>query len=188
MKQKQSLARLLGHSNLYEWDYWLKHKFTEDVLYIQICKVHFLQIVTISSVQSTTTKLIWMCSICRETQKIGHVTFNWNGNQSKKIHDRLETYQEIHSENVKFDVEPEMRAATIANVALDALLSGHYDYVRVMFANGDMVGHTRDFEATKRACVAVDEGIKARFITFFKWESLFSFSFPKNNIGDHGCL
>ena len=114
---------------------------------------------------------------------MGHVTFNWNGNYSKKIHDRLETYQEIQSENVKFDVEPEMRAATIANVAHDALLSGHYDYVRVMFANGDMVGHTRDFEATKRACVAVDEGIKARFIIFFKWGSLLyiyiSFSFKK---------
>lgn len=127
-----------------------------------MCRIH-LQIATDSVVQSTTAKVIWMCSLCRETQKMGHITFNWNGNHSKKIHDRLETYQEIQSENVKFDVEPEMRAATIANVAHDALLSGHYDYVRVMFANGDMVGHTRDFEATKRACVAVDEGIKARF-------------------------
>lgn len=91
---------------------------------------------------------------------MGHVTFNWNGNRSGKVDPRLETYFEVQSENQRFELEPEMRAATVAKVAHDALLSGLYDYVRVMFANGDMVGHTRDFEATKKACEAVDEGIK----------------------------
>lgn len=91
---------------------------------------------------------------------MGHITFNWNGNNSGKTHVSNDTYQEVQSENIRFELEPEMRAATIANIAHDALLSGLYDFVRVMFANGDMVGHTRDFEATKRACIAVDEGIK----------------------------
>lgn len=95
-----------------------------------------------------------------ESQKMGHITFNWNGNNSGKTHEVNDTWHEVQSENVRYEYEPEMRAATIGNVANDALLSGKYDFVRVMFANGDFVGHTNDFEATKRACVAVDEGIK----------------------------
>ncbi len=55
-----------------------------------------------------------------------------------------------------------MKAAEIAKAAREALLSGKFDYVRVNFANGDMVGHTGDLEATKRACEAVDQGVKVR--------------------------
>jgi 2,3-bisphosphoglycerate-independent phosphoglycerate mutase len=91
---------------------------------------------------------------------MGHVTFNWNGNRGSKLDQRLETYHEVQSENVRFELEPEMRTRTIARVAHDALLSGLYDYVRVMFAAADMVGHTHDLEATKRACECIDAAIK----------------------------
>jgi len=97
---------------------------------------------------------------CSETQKFGHVTFFWNGNRSGKINDTLEVYHEIPSDNIKFNEAPHMKAAEIAKAAQEALLSGKFDYVRVNFANGDMVGHTGDLEATKRACEAVDEGVK----------------------------
>jgi bisphosphoglycerate-independent phosphoglycerate mutase (AlkP superfamily) len=53
-----------------------------------------------------------------------------------------------------------MKAAEIAKAAQQALLSGEFDYVRVNFANGDMVGHTGDLEATKLACESVDQGVK----------------------------
>jgi 2,3-bisphosphoglycerate-independent phosphoglycerate mutase len=69
-------------------------------------------------------------------------------------------YHEIPSDNIKFNEAPHMKAAEIAKAAQEALLSGKFDYVRVNFANGDMVGHTGDLEATKRACEAVDEGVK----------------------------
>lgn len=97
-----------------------------------------------------------------ETQKFGHVTFFWNGNRSGKINDTLEVYHEIPSDNIKFNEAPHMKAAEIAKAAQEALLSGKFDYVRVNFANGDMVGHTGDLEATKRACEAVDQGVKVR--------------------------
>lgn len=97
---------------------------------------------------------------CSETQKFGHVTFFWNGNRSGKINDDLEVYHEIPSDNIQFNEAPHMKAAEIAKAAREALLSGKFDYVRVNFANGDMVGHTGDLEATKRACEAVDQGVK----------------------------
>ena len=97
-----------------------------------------------------------------ETQKFGHVTFFWNGNRSGKINDDLEVYHEIPSDNIQFNEAPHMKAAEIAKAAREALLSGKFDYVRVNFANGDMVGHTGDLEATKRACEAVDQGVKVR--------------------------
>lgn len=101
-----------------------------------------------------------------ETQKFGHVTFFWNGNRSGKIDETLETYHEIPSDNIQFNEAPHMKAAEIAKAAKAALLSGDFDYVRVNFANGDMVGHTGDLEATKRACEAVDQGVKVRFHLF----------------------
>ena len=95
-----------------------------------------------------------------ETQKFRHMTFFWNGNRSGKINDDLEVYHEIPSDNIQFNEAPHMKAAEIAKAAREALLSGKFDYVRVNFANGDMVGHTGDLEATKRACEAVDQGVK----------------------------
>ncbi|CAK9269976.1 unnamed protein product [Sphagnum jensenii] len=97
---------------------------------------------------------------CSETQKFGHVTFFWNGNRSGKVDDTLETYHEVPSDNIQFNKKPHMKAAEIAKAAQQALLSGEFDYVRVNFANGDMVGHTGDLEATKLACESVDQGVK----------------------------
>lgn len=42
-----------------------------------------------------------------------------------------------------------MKAREIADAAKEALRSGKFDYVRVNFANPDMVGHTGDLEATR---------------------------------------
>lgn len=95
-----------------------------------------------------------------ETQKFGHVTFFWNGNRSGKLDDELETYFEVESDRCPFNQRPKMKAAEIAAAAKDALLSGKFDYVRINFANGDMVGHTGVFPAVLEACEAVDQGVK----------------------------
>jgi 2,3-bisphosphoglycerate-independent phosphoglycerate mutase len=44
---------------------------------------------------------------------------------------------------------------------LVAAIDGGYDLIVVNFANPDMVGHTGDLEAAKRACEAVDAGLGA---------------------------
>jgi len=92
-----------------------------------------------------------------ETQKYGHVTYFWNGNRSGYIDEALETYVEIPSDKLRFDRAPKMKAFEIAEKTDALLRSGRYDWGRVNFANGDMVGHTGVLEAAVTAMEAVDD-------------------------------
>lgn len=91
-----------------------------------------------------------------ETQKFGHVTYFWNGNRSGKFDEYLETYVEIPSDIVPFEQRPWMKCAEITDVLIDAVRSGKYRYLRVNYANGDMVGHTGNFEAAVTAMQGLD--------------------------------
>ncbi len=91
-----------------------------------------------------------------ETQKYGHVTYFWNGNRSGKFDAKLETYVEIPSDIVPFEQRPWMKCAEITDTLMQAVKSGKYKYLRVNYANGDMVGHTGNFEAAVTAIQALD--------------------------------
>lgn len=93
--------------------------------------------------------------------KFGHVTFFWNGNRSGYFNPDLEKYEEIPSDiGIPFNEQPKMKALEIAQKARDVILSRKFDQVRVNIANGDMVGHTGDIEATIVGCKAADEAVK----------------------------
>lgn len=94
-----------------------------------------------------------------ETQKYGHVTYFWNGNRSEKVDEKLETWIEVEGDNVPFDQRPWMKSAEITDIVLDAMKKGDYDFIRLNFPNGDMVGHTGDYEATVISVEAVDLAI-----------------------------
>ena len=91
-----------------------------------------------------------------ETQKYGHVTYFWNGNKSGKFSEELETYVEIPSDVVPFEQRPWMKCAEITDKLIEALESGAYDYFRVNFRNGEMVGHTGSLAATRCSMEALD--------------------------------
>ncbi|MFT3694548.1 MAG: 2,3-bisphosphoglycerate-independent phosphoglycerate mutase [Kofleriaceae bacterium] len=91
-----------------------------------------------------------------ETQKYGHVTYFWNGNRSGKFDGGTETYIEIPSDNVPFDQRPWMKAAEITDRLIAELRTGKHKFARVNYANGDMVGHTGQFDATVVAVETVD--------------------------------
>ena len=91
-----------------------------------------------------------------ETQKFGHVTYFWNGNKSGKFNESLEDYVEIRSDTVPFEQRPWMKCAEITDVLIDALLSRKYDFIRVNYPNGDMVGHTGSFDATRVGLESLD--------------------------------
>ena len=91
-----------------------------------------------------------------ETQKFGHVTYFWNGNKSGYIDAALEKYVEIESDKIAFDLKPWMKAADITDRVVEAIDSGRYDFIRVNFANGDMVGHTGIEPAVRIAVETVD--------------------------------
>ena len=91
-----------------------------------------------------------------ETQKYGHVTYFWNGNRSGKFSEELETYIEIPSDVVPFEQRPWMKCAEITDKLIECIESGEYDYLRVNFPNGDMVGHTGSLLATRCSMEALD--------------------------------
>jgi 2,3-bisphosphoglycerate-independent phosphoglycerate mutase len=93
---------------------------------------------------------------CAETQKFGHVTYFWNGNRSGKYSDDLETFVEIKSDNLPFEQRPWMKSGEVTDEILSAIKSKKYDFIRVNFANGDMVGHTGHFAAAINAVECVD--------------------------------
>lgn len=92
-----------------------------------------------------------------ETQKYGHVTYFWNGNRSGYINPELEQYFEIPSDRIEFDKAPGMKAVEITDKTIELLKSGNFRWGRVNFANGDMVGHTGNFDAAVFAVELVDK-------------------------------
>ena len=92
-----------------------------------------------------------------ETQKFGHVTYFFNGNNSGKF--ATETWQEIPSDVIPFEEAPRMKAEEITDAVVQAIESGEYRFIRLNYPNGDMVGHTGVTDAVKVAVEAVDEGL-----------------------------
>lgn len=91
-----------------------------------------------------------------ETQKYGHVTYFWNGNRSGYIDTSLEKYDEVLSDQVPFDQRPWMKAAEITDKVIEQVRLGEKKFLRLNYANCDMVGHTGKPEAIRIAVEAVD--------------------------------
>lgn len=92
-----------------------------------------------------------------ETQKFGHVTYFFNGNNSGRF--ATETWKEIPSDNCPFENAPKMKAKEITDEVVSAIESGEYRFIRLNFPNGDMVGHTGVLDAVKIGVEAVDQGV-----------------------------
>ena len=82
-----------------------------------------------------------------ETQKFGHVTYFFNGNKTGKFDPKLEEYVEITSDVVPFEQRPWMKCAEIADRVIEEVASNKWDFIKLNFPNGDMVGHTGNFQA-----------------------------------------
>ena len=91
-----------------------------------------------------------------ETQKYGHVTYFFNGNRTGKFDENLETYQEIPSDIIPFEQRPWMKCAEITDAVIAAIESGKYQFIRLNFPNGDMVGHTGIYQAVQVSMGALD--------------------------------
>ena len=99
-----------------------------------------------------------------ETEKYAHVTFFFNAGVEEpfKGEDRIL----VNSPNVKtYDLQPQMSAFLVLEKVVAALESLKYDVVVLNFANCDMVGHTGNFEATKKAVETVDSCLLTLFET-----------------------
>ncbi|TFF89937.1 MAG: 2,3-bisphosphoglycerate-independent phosphoglycerate mutase, partial [Promethearchaeota archaeon] len=96
-----------------------------------------------------------------ETHKYGHITYFWNGNNEGYVCKDYEKYVEIKSDpSEMIENNPEMKAYEVKDRVLEALNSKKYDFIRVNFANGDMVGHTGNLKAAITAAETVDICVK----------------------------
>ncbi len=89
-----------------------------------------------------------------ETEKYAHVTFFLNGGIEEPYIGESRVL--IPSPDVKtYDMKPEMSAPQVGD-AVRTAMDESYDFIVVNFANGDMVGHTGNYEAACEAVGAVD--------------------------------
>jgi 2,3-bisphosphoglycerate-independent phosphoglycerate mutase len=93
-----------------------------------------------------------------ETEKYAHVTFFFSGGREDAFPGETRTL--IPSPDVAtYDLQPEMSAREVTDSLVDAIAAGLYDFIVVNFANGDMVGHTGQFDAAVAAVEVLDECI-----------------------------
>ena len=91
-----------------------------------------------------------------ETEKYAHVTFFFSGGREDTFTGETRTL--IPSPDVAtYDLQPEMSAHEVTDALVAAIESGDYDFIVVNFANGDMVGHTGQFDAAVAAVETLDE-------------------------------
>lgn len=90
-----------------------------------------------------------------ETEKYAHVTFFFNGGVEEPFpgEDRIL----VNSPKVAtYDLQPEMSSAELTSKLVAAIGSGKYDAIICNYPNGDMVGHTGDYNAAVAAVEALD--------------------------------
>ena len=88
-----------------------------------------------------------------ETEKYAHVTYFFDGG----IERRLKKCDQVLIPSPKvatYDLQPEMSSFILTKTLIDKLED--YDVVILNYANGDMVGHTGNYEKAVKAMEAVD--------------------------------
>lgn len=91
-----------------------------------------------------------------ETVKFGHITYYFNGNSYEQM--PHEEFQEIKSYLEPFETRPWMRTAEITDAAIERMKD--FQFVRINYPGGDMVGHTAEMDATIVAMEAIDLSLK----------------------------
>lgn len=94
-----------------------------------------------------------------ETEKYAHVTFFFSGGR-EELYEGEDRILVPSPEVATYDLQPEMSAPEVTDKLVEAILSGKYDTVICNFANGDMVGHTGEFDAAVKAVEALDESLR----------------------------
>jgi 2,3-bisphosphoglycerate-independent phosphoglycerate mutase len=98
-----------------------------------------------------------------ESEKFAHITYFLNGGYAQHFCD--EAWVKVASDAVmSYDSKPQMQARAIADKVIKAIRSGAYSFIAVNLANADMVGHTGNATAAKRAVQTLDTELN-RIIT-----------------------
>ena len=101
-----------------------------------------------------------------ETEKYAHVTFFFSGGQENEF-DGEQRILVPSPDVTTYDLQPEMNSTLLTDKLVAAIKSGEHDFIVCNYPNGDMVGHTGDFDAAVKACEAVD-ACMGRVVTALK--------------------
>ncbi len=94
-----------------------------------------------------------------ETEKYAHVTYFFDGGVEKDLKGASRIL--IASPKVAtYDLKPEMSAYEITDSLLKEIDGNHPDLIILNFANGDMVGHTGNYDAAVMAVETLDKCIE----------------------------
>nr|WP_163501469.1 2,3-bisphosphoglycerate-independent phosphoglycerate mutase [Halomonas socia] len=91
-----------------------------------------------------------------ETEKYPHVTFFFSGGQEAEYPGETRILVPSPRDVKTYDEKPEMSAYELTDKLVAAIESGAHDLIVCNYANGDMVGHTGDFDAAVKAIETVD--------------------------------
>ena len=94
-----------------------------------------------------------------ETEKYPHVTFFFSGGR-ELVFDKEKRLMAPSPKVATYDLMPEMSAQEIVDKIIPEINKQEVDFVCLNFANPDMVGHTGNYEAIKKAVEIVDECAK----------------------------
>lgn len=95
-----------------------------------------------------------------ETEKYAHVTFFINGGYPEPINGEDRVL--IHSGNeYSYARRPEMNAKKITRTVLSYIKKNTYNFIAVNYPNADIVGHTGNIEAAKKAVRCLDTEVYA---------------------------
>jgi len=92
-----------------------------------------------------------------ETQKFRHVTSFFNGKATTPYQGEDQVEVRGRFDPATFASHPEMDAYNVTDELLRRLADNPYHFIVVNYANGDMVGHTGDPTAARKAVEVVDE-------------------------------
>ncbi len=92
-----------------------------------------------------------------ETQKFRHVTSFFNGKSTTPYPGEDQVEVPSRFDPSSFADHPEMEAYQVTTELLQRLQDNPYAFILVNFANGDMVGHTGNFDAARKAMEVLDE-------------------------------
>jgi 2,3-bisphosphoglycerate-independent phosphoglycerate mutase len=92
-----------------------------------------------------------------ETQKFRHVTSFFNGKRIEPFPNEEQIEIKGIYDPATFDDHPEMNAYDVTNEAVKRIDSNEFSLMVINLANCDMVGHTGNYEAAKKAVEVVDE-------------------------------
>jgi 2,3-bisphosphoglycerate-independent phosphoglycerate mutase len=90
-----------------------------------------------------------------ETEKYAHVTFFFSGGR-EALFDGEERVLIPSPDVATYDLQPEMSADDVTNAVINSIQTQSHQLIVVNFANGDMVGHTGNFDAAVKAVETLD--------------------------------